>query len=176
MRSKAKCKPAKNGRQTPARFSGGLEAICFSLGRAYYNYLGLLERILAETGLDAHVRPGMGHVLFALFEEDDRVIKDIARRVQLSYSTLSGLLARMEKAGLIVCRKDTSDGRAVRVCLTPLARALEARCHEVVERINAIMLADLSAVEITQAQRLLARMIQAMRSDEETRAERAGKK
>lgn len=108
----------------------------------------------------------MGHILFALFEKDDRVIKDIAARVLLSYSTLSGLLARMEKAGVVACRRDDADGRAVRVCLTPLGRSLEPKCHQVVQRINQVMLAGLSGAEIDEAQRLLARMNDAMRAEE----------
>ena len=64
-----------------------LDQIVWSIGRAYYAYVGLLERVLAETGLDRHVRPGMGHILFALFEEDGRNIKEIAARTQLSGST-----------------------------------------------------------------------------------------
>jgi MarR family transcriptional regulator, organic hydroperoxide resistance regulator len=144
-------------------FPGGLDAVCFTLGRAYYNYLGVLERVLAELGLDQHLRPGMGHILFALFEQDDRVIKDLVARSQLSYSTLSGLLSRMEKAGLVVCRRDKQDGRAVRISLTPLARSLEPKCHAAVQRINEIMLGQMSEKEIAQAQQLLGRMIDATR-------------
>src|SRR5262249_12907650 len=130
--AKAKRKPGRSGRSgASARFPGGLDAVCFALARAYYNYLGLLERVLAETKMDRHVRPGMGHILFALFEQDDRVIKDIGARVQLSSSTLSGLLARMEKAGLVATRRDEADGRAVRVRLTARGRAVEAKCHHV---------------------------------------------
>ena len=158
-----KAKPKATNHARAAQFPGGLDAVCFALGRAYYNYLGLLERVLAVSGLDRYVRPGMGHILFALFEQDDRVIKDIVARSQLSYSTLSGLLARMEKAGLIACRRDETDGRAVRVCLTPLARSLEPRCHAAVRRINEVMLGKMSEAEIAQAQQLLARMIDAMR-------------
>ena len=49
----------------------------FYLGRAYYAYVGLLERVLANHDLDGHLRPGMGHVLFALFEQDDCIIRDL---------------------------------------------------------------------------------------------------
>lgn len=155
---------AKAHRAKPqAGYPGGLDAVCFALGRAYYNYLGLLERVLADLGLDRHLRPGMGHILFALFEEDDRVIKDLVARSQLSYSTLSGLLARMEKAKLVVSRRDTRDGRAVRISLTPLARSLEPKCHAAVQRINEVMLGEMSEKEIAKAQQLLGRMIDSAR-------------
>lgn len=151
----------KRERPQAANYPGGLDAVCFALSRAYYNYLGLLERVLAELRLDRHLRPGMGHILFALFEKDGLVIKDLVARAQLSYSTLSGLLSRMEKAKLVICRRDAKDGRAVRISLTPLARSLEPQCHAAVQRINEIMLGQMSEKEIAKAQKLLDRMIDA---------------
>ena len=44
-----------------------LEEAYFFISRAFYAYVGYLERLLEELGLDEHLRPGMGHVLFALF-------------------------------------------------------------------------------------------------------------
>ena len=44
-------------------------------GRAYYTYVGLLEKMLAEAGLKKHVQPGMGHILFVLFADDDLTIR-----------------------------------------------------------------------------------------------------
>ena len=37
--------------------SGALDQISFYLGRAYYNYVGLLECVLADTGLRPCVAP-----------------------------------------------------------------------------------------------------------------------
>lgn len=48
-----------------------LSALSFYIGRAYYNYIGLLSRLLKEC---------MGHILFALFERDNLVIKGLAQR------------------------------------------------------------------------------------------------
>jgi DNA-binding MarR family transcriptional regulator len=142
-----------------------LEELSFYLGRAYYNYVGLLERELQAAGLQAHVRPGMGHVLFALFEEEDVVIKDLAGRTGLSPSTLSGMLARMEESGLIERRRDEADGRAVRVRLTPLGRSLEARCHDVLGKVNAVLCAGMGAGEVALVRSALARMVAAMREE-----------
>src|SRR5262245_57095570 len=41
-----------------------LDHVIWHIGRTYYAYIGLLERVLAVTGLDRHLRPGMGPVLF----------------------------------------------------------------------------------------------------------------
>jgi MarR family transcriptional regulator, organic hydroperoxide resistance regulator len=142
--------------------SDGLEGVSFYLGRAYYRYIALVESALQEAGLSDRVRPGMGHVLFALFEKDDRVIKEIVERADVSPSTLTGILMQMEKHGLVVRRADKEDGRAVRVRLTPLAKSLERRLRAIQVRVHKVMYADLTAPELRAVKQGLARMTSAM--------------
>ena len=143
-----------------------LDELSFDIGRAYYNYKLLLERTLRKLGLDRHVRAGMGHILFALFENDDCKIKEIVSRTQLSFPTITVLLRRMEKDGLIERRRDREDGRAMRIRLTALTRSLEARCHLVVRRLNKILRRRMSRIEARRLKELLSRMIHSMREDE----------
>jgi DNA-binding MarR family transcriptional regulator len=159
-------------KHSPEDLSSALDSLSFYVGRAYYNYVGCLERSLAECGLDKHISPGMGHVLFALFEKDDRIIKDLAKQVKLSYSTMTGLLTRMERAGLIACRKDPEDGRATRVKLTALARSIEARCFKLLKEVNGLMESGMTGEEIRILKQLLSRMIETMRKCEEEAKEK----
>ncbi len=147
--------------------ASALEDLPLYLPRLFYAFLGLVERRLASTGLDRHLRPGMGHVLLALYEEDDCIIKDIGRRVQMANATLTGLLKKMEEAELVQCRKCTEDGRAVRVKLTKLGRSLEPQVKEFHREITATLQAGFSAREVEQAHKLFARLLQTMRVDEE---------
>jgi len=146
-----------------------LDQIIWHIGRAYYTYVGLLEQVLAENGLDEHVRPGMGHILFALFEEDGRNIKEIAARTQLSGSTLTGMLGRMEKAGVVARRRDEADGRVVRVRLTLLGRSLEPRCRLVVETLGEVLQSGMGAKDVLQAKRLLRRLTETLRAEDQRR-------
>ncbi len=142
-----------------------LDQVVWHIGRAYYAYVGVLEQVLAETGLDEHLRPGMGHILFALFEQDGRSIKEIATRTQLSSSTLTGMLTRMEKAGIIARRRDDEDGRGVR--LTRLGRSLEPRCRLVAERLGEILRAGMGANGVLHAKHLLRRLTETLRAEEQ---------
>jgi DNA-binding MarR family transcriptional regulator len=151
-----------------------LDEIAWYIGRAYYAYVGLLEQILAETGLDRHLRPGMGHILFVLFEQDGRSIKEIAARTQLSGSTLTGMLARMEKAGVIGRRRDDEDGRVIRVRLTPLGRSLEPRCRLVIGTLGEVFHAGMGAKDALHAKRLLRRLTETMRTEDQRRRRSAG--
>ena len=158
--------PSKKAGPGAAVVSDGLEGVSFYLGRAYYRYIALVEAALREVGVADRVQPGMGHVLFTLFEDDDRLIKEIAARADVSPSTLTGILKRMEKNGLVRCRADELDGRAVRVRLTPRGKSLEKRLRDAQVRVQTIMYANLSAAEITAVKRTLARMTASM-SDHE---------
>jgi DNA-binding MarR family transcriptional regulator len=143
-----------------------LEELSFYIGRAYYNYKLLLERTLRDLGLDRLVSPGMGHLLFALFDEDDCIIRDLAEKTKLSFPTLTVMLRKMERSGLVKSRRDPEDGRAVRIRLTPLGRSIEPRCRKVLGRLNAVLESGLSKSDVMRARRSLARMIENMRRDE----------
>lgn len=144
----------------------GLRRIWSYIGRAYYNYKLLLERTLLRHGLDRHVSAGMGHVLFTLFENDDCIMRDIAAATELSLPTVTVVLQRMKKTGLVELRRDPDDGRAVRVRLTALGRLIEPRCWKVVDALDAVLQDGLSARESAVAKRALARMVENMRRDE----------
>jgi DNA-binding MarR family transcriptional regulator len=140
-----------------------LDQIAFYIGRAYYSYVGWLETLLTKSGLDEHLRPGMGQILCALYRDDDLSIKQIATQTQLSQSTLTGMLVRMERAGLIDRRRDEQDARLVRVRLTRLGRSLEADFFQVAKEVNEAFLAGLGKTEVATARRLLKRLIDIMR-------------
>jgi DNA-binding MarR family transcriptional regulator len=143
-----------------------LDQLIWHLGRAYYGYVGVLERVLAEEGLEQYIRPGMGHILFTLFEQDARSIKEIAARSQLACSTLTGLLERMDRVGLIERRRDEKDGRVTRVRLTALARSLEPRCRTVVRRLDQLFRTGLGDASVEQAKALLQHMTAILRAAE----------
>ena len=144
-----------------------LGELIWDLGRAYYAYVGLAERVLVDASLSHVIRPGMGHVLFALYEEDGRTIKEIAARSQLANSTLSGLLNRMEKAGLIERKRDEQDGRMVRVRLTALARKLETKCCAMVHLVTGIAHEGVGEKNVPRAKELLRGLTSAFREEEQ---------
>jgi MarR family transcriptional regulator, organic hydroperoxide resistance regulator len=132
--------------------------VSFLLGRAYYNYVALLSQMLADWELDKYLIPGMGQVLFVLFEEDCLPMKEVARRVELAASTLSGMVRRMESAGLVRRVQNDQDGRSVLLEMTALARSLEPRCQELTSRLEEDICAGFSPAERAALGRLLKRL------------------
>jgi DNA-binding MarR family transcriptional regulator len=150
-----------------------LDEISFWLGRAYYNYVGLLERVLADLGLDDRLRPGMGHALFALFEQDGLRIKDLVERTALSPSTLTGMLDSMERLGVVVRHPDAGDRRVVRVRLTPVGRSLQPRCRAALRRVNGVLGKNLTKTGARRLKANLAALVDAMKGEERRRRKEA---
>jgi len=156
------------------------ENLAFYVGRISHSFLGLLECLLADAQLDKRVSPGMGLVLLALYERDNRIIKEISQRTQLRSSTLTSLLSRMQKGGLVRCKKDYQDGRAVRVRLTNLAKTIRPRVFSLHRRLNQIMTTNLSKGEVRATKDSLLKIIESMRCEKarhrrRVRYERRGK-
>lgn len=79
-------------------------------------------------------------VLIVLWERDNQVVGDISHRLMLDTNTLTPLLQRMERDGLVVRTRGIADGRQTLVSLTKKGQRLQEQCKEVpscmVERIG----------------------------------------
>lgn len=76
-----------------------------------------LKKRLNEAGL-GHVKPAYLWVLLSLWREDGLKVTDIAHRAGLDTSTMTGLLDRMERDGLVARTADINDRRTLRIYLT----------------------------------------------------------
>ena len=94
----------------------------FLLSKAGQRWNEVLAERFAARGF-AEVRPAYGSILIPLFEEDGLRMSELARRARLSKQTLTTLVPRLERDGLIERRGDPGDGRAALVFLTARARA-----------------------------------------------------
>ncbi len=139
-----------------------LNQLGFLLGRAYYTYIGFLERFIADEGLDEHVKPGMGSLLFALYREDDRTITEISVELQVAKSTMTGMIGRMKDAGLVTIVADKHDGRVTRLRLTELARSIEQRCVRLAQRVEKLLCRDFQDVEQKRLRTSLAKLTTTM--------------
>ncbi len=70
-------------------------------------------------------------VLMVLWERDRQVVSEISERLLLESNTLTPLLQRMEKEGLLVRTKGVADGRQTLVSLTKKGKQLEEQAKEV---------------------------------------------
>ncbi|MGI6549849.1 MAG: MarR family winged helix-turn-helix transcriptional regulator [Syntrophomonadales bacterium] len=88
--------------------------VCFKLGKVYRNVQRFYENNLSAFGLT----PVQYFVIVTLYNQDGMKFKDLANSLSIEGPTLTGLLDRMERAGLLERRGDPEDRRSVRVYLT----------------------------------------------------------
>ena len=118
------------GAQPPGRDDLG-----FLLAKAAQHWNELLAERFADAGY-GDVSPSYGSVLLPLFEEDGLRLGELARRARLSKQTMTELVRRLERDGLVERRPDPRDGRAALVCLTPRARGFEPVAAEVLSELD----------------------------------------
>lgn len=89
----------------------------YLLSRASLAMTSRLKRALADAGY-ASVRPAYMGVLLCLWTQDGQQVGELGRCAGLEPSTMTGLLDRMERDGLLTRSPDPEDRRAWRVHLT----------------------------------------------------------
>ena len=106
-----------------------------------------LARIFAR-GLTARIKPlglttGTFPALLELWESDGLTQKQLVERLDIEQATMANTLARMERDGLIIRKKDANDGRVQRIWLTERGRdlrdpAIEAAMAENLETLSCL--------------------------------------
>lgn len=91
-------------------------------------------------------------VLVTLWVEGSLTVKELGERMQLDSGTLSPLLARMEREGLVVRARSTADARVVQVRPTDRGAALQAE----MDRVPAAVARGLGLGDGVDGERLLA--------------------
>lgn len=84
--------------------------------------------------------------MLVLWESDGRSIREIAERLELEGATLTPLINRLTKRGLISKRQSTTDERRKDIFVTRKGQQLKAIAEEVPERIRCTV--DLSDKDI----------------------------
>lgn len=136
------------------------------IARTNIHFQTLVESTLVDLRLGDVLRPGMAPVLFALYEQDDCIIKDLAARTHRSAAALNSLLGRLQTAGLVALRPCPQDGRAVRVSLTNQGRGLEPRVRQLHQRVVAAVERTLTSRQAARMSVLLRRVIAGLERDE----------
>jgi len=70
-------------------------------------------------------------VLLVLWEKDGQPVNDIAKRLYLETNTVTPLLQRMEKEGILTREKGKKDARQMIVSLTRKGKALQDKLSDV---------------------------------------------
>jgi DNA-binding MarR family transcriptional regulator len=93
----------------------------------------------------------------------------LAKRCFVTPQTMTGVIRKLEAAGLVVRTPDPDHGRIIRTHLTPPGADLMARAQRLVDGVEERMLADLDRAEREALSDLLAQCADALKSTRGTR-------
>ena len=116
------------------------ECLCFSIGRVSRQMTRVYRNRLSQYGLS---QPQF-FLLIALYESDDILITRLAEKVALDKSTLTGILDRLERDGLVTRLASPGDRRALTVHLTEKARLLQNNLTQIYNETNQLFFLRLS--------------------------------
>ena len=119
--------------------------LCFRLYTASRLLSQAYHPLLSEHGLTYP----QYLVLLALWEKDAQPVNDIAKRLFLETNTVTPLLQRMEKEGILTRRKGEKDARQMIVSLTGEGKELQKKLADVPFTIGSAVICDSVTPETT---------------------------
>ncbi|MEV6872540.1 MarR family transcriptional regulator [Amycolatopsis sp. NPDC051128] len=99
------------------------DQLCFGLYSASRAVTSLYRVVLADLDLTYP----QYLVMLALWEQDDRLVKELGAELSLDSGTLSPLLKRLDAAGLVLRNRQADDERSVRISLSDAGKALREK-------------------------------------------------
>jgi DNA-binding MarR family transcriptional regulator len=106
--------------------------LCFPL----YAATNLLQRLYRPLLEPLGLTYSQYLVMLVLWERGPVNVGDLRRCLHLDTGTLTPLLKRMEKAGLVTRRRDPADERRVVIALTPHGASLRARAEHIPQTLS----------------------------------------
>ena len=116
------------------------------------------EKVLSKRNINAFNGP-QGRILYVLWQEDGIPIKTLSENCGLAITSLTTMLERMEKQGLITRMQDPKDKRKTLLYLTETARLLKQDYDGVSDEMEQIYYRDFSREEIMEFEKYLDRVL-----------------
>ncbi len=104
------------------------------------------------------VYPGQPPMLFTLYKQDGQSQKELAGKLSIKPATITVMLTRMEKAGIVERRQDREDQRVSRVYITEEGKKICSEVHEAMKTIESECFINFTQEEKVILRRLLMQM------------------
>jgi DNA-binding MarR family transcriptional regulator len=131
----------------------------FLLAKATQRWNELLTEHFATAGY-GDISPSYGSILLPLYEEDGLRMGELARRARLSKQSMTEMIRRLERDGLVERRPDPADGRASLIYLTPRSRRFEPIAASTLRELDQIVRKRLSARHVAELRSALTKLME----------------
>lgn len=125
----------------------------------------IFEKLLSNAGVDAF-NGAQGRILYVLWQQDNIPIIELSKKTGLAKTTLTSMLDRMERAGLVSRFFDKTDRRQIRIVLTEQAHTLSDEYDRVSQAMNQIYYNGFSEDEILVFENTLRRILKNLNESE----------
>jgi len=126
----------------------------FLLGKAYQKVWQMEKAALSQYG----ITPVQFVLLHVLWEKDGQKGVELGGRLRLDGATITGVLDRLEKMGLIERRPDLNDRRTNLIFLTPKGKELEKPMNQVTDAVNKEVISMFSEEEARLLKSMLTKL------------------
>jgi DNA-binding MarR family transcriptional regulator len=132
------------------------ECIFFQLTKTSQTAVKFLGQKVSNLG----ITPIQSLILRFLGEEDQLTVSALAKRSELDMATLTGILDRLEGAGLIERKTNPVDRRSLYICLTRRGKETAEEVGKIIEEANRDFTRTLSKEEREKILNFLVRLRQ----------------
>jgi MarR family transcriptional regulator, organic hydroperoxide resistance regulator len=108
------------------------DCISFLLGKAQQRVMRRAKELLAEC----EVTPVQYASLCVLWEQDGQTGAELGTRLVIDSATMTGIVDRLERSGLVERRADTEDRRIYRLFVTSRGRTLRPQLDSAMDKLN----------------------------------------
>jgi DNA-binding MarR family transcriptional regulator len=112
-----------------------------------------LKGALSAAGI--LVTPAQAGILFLLEQKDGQSMSELSQTFSIDNSTITGLVDRLEKSGLVRRNASLTDRRIFRIYLTPRGVKESNRARAVIRKVNEEIKVGFSKKEIETLKRIL---------------------
>ena len=124
----------------------------------------VFNKILKEEGIyEFNVQ--QGRILFSLWKDEKLSLIELSKRTSLAKTTLSTMIDRMRKNGLVIVEESKEDKRNLVIYLSDKTLALEDKINNATKRITDIFYKDFSEKEAKELDRLLIKIKENLKNE-----------
>ncbi len=124
----------------------------------------VFNKILKEEGI-YEFNGQQGRILFSLWKDEKLSLIELSKRTSLAKTTLSTMIDRMRKNGLVIVEESKEDKRILVIYLSDKTLALEDKINNATKRITDIFYKDLSEKEAKELDRLLIKIKENLKNE-----------
>ena len=114
----------------------------------------LIMNELEAAGLTGVV-PSHGDIIAVLLEHKKCTMKELADKIHRTKATLTVLIDKLEKKGLLVRQKSQDDNRVVYITLTPEGEALKSLFVKISNKLNQKAFAGIGSEDLKKLNKML---------------------